>query len=262
MERIARLETLARAGYAARGIVYLLLGYFALTTSGGVATRGVLGRLADVPAGELLLLVVALGLLGYGVFRLYGGWQDLDGDKGAMGLAKRVGKAASGIAHIFLSVLAVRIALGRNDAGGGMERDAAETAFTFPGGAVAVGVAGALVIAAGLGNVLEAWACSFAKALDPATPSWARYAGRAGYAARGLVLVAIGWQVIALAVGLEDGRLGMESATLMLRDREWLFLLTAAGLTAFGAFSLIMAAYARISDENVIERLTAQARSG
>ena len=260
MERIARLETFARLGYFARGIVYLLLGYFALRSGHGEGTSTVIERLRDMPLGSLLLIVIAVGLLGYGLFRLYSGWLDLNGDgTDPGGLFKRFGQAASAVTHIALAFFAAKTAMGLEDSGGGA-REAAETAFTFPGGALAVGLAGALIVVAGLGNFLEAWKATFRRLLDAKAPGWTCHAGRAGYAARGAVFVMIGWQVIAYAAGLDGGRIGMEHAMEQLSRREWLFTAIAAGLALFGLFSLIMAFYARIRDENVIERLKAEIR--
>ena len=260
MQRIARLETFARLGYAARGIVYLLLGYFALSSGGGEGTSTVIERLRDVPAGGLLLIAIAVGLVGYGLFRLYSGWLDLNGDgNDPGGLFKRFGQAASAVAHLALAYFAAKTAMGLEESGGGA-REAAETAFTFPGGALAVGLAGALIVVAGLGNFLEAWKAKFRRLLDAKAPGWTCHAGRAGYAARGAVFVMIGWQVIAYAAGLDDGRIGMESAMAELSRREWLFTAIATGLGLFGLFSLVMAAFARIRDENVLERLKAEIR--
>ena len=47
----------------------------------------------------------------------------------------------------------------------------------------------------------------------------------------------------------------MESALQELRGRDWLFPLVAIGLAAFGFFSLIMARYARIKNDDVLDRL-------
>ncbi len=260
MERVARLETFARLGYFARGIVYLLLGYFALSTGGGEGTATVIDRLRSVPGGSLLLLLIAAGLASYGLFRLYSGWMDLNGDgSDAGGMIKRFGQGASAATHMALAFLAAKAAMGLRSSGDGAS-EAAETAFTFPGGAIAVGLVGALIFVTGLGNLLEAWKATFRRLLDAKAPGWTCHVGRAGYAARGAVFVMIGWQVIALAAGLDDGRIGMESAMAELSRREWLFTAIATGLGLFGLFSLVMAAFARIRDENVLERLKAKIR--
>ena len=246
MGRINHLETFARAGFAARGIVYLLLGYFAWTTGGGEATTTVMERLHDMPLGTPLLFLIAFGLFGYGLFRIYGAWTDAKG-KGsdAKGLFGRTGPIMSGIAHLFLTVIAVKIALDIGQSGGG-ERAMADTAMDLPGGTLLVAAAGLVGIAAGIGNFYKAWTCEFMSALSSATPQLARSAGRAGYAARGIVFGLIGWQILSLAIGWSDRALGMESALLQLRSRDWLFPLVAIGLAAVGVFSLIMARYAQI----------------
>jgi len=251
MNRPGHLETFARAGFAARGIVYLLLGYFAWTTGGGEATTTVMERLHDMPLGTLMLFLIALGLLGYGLFRIYGAWIDIKG-KGndAKGLFGRTGPVMSGIAHLFLTVIAVKIALDIGQSGGsGGERAMADSAMDLPGGTILVAIAGLVGIAAGIGNFHKAWTCEFMSDLSPGTPQLARSAGRAGYAARGVVFGLIGWQIVSLAIGWSDRQLGMESALLQLRSRDWLFPLVAIGLGAFGIFSLIMARYARIGKE-------------
>ena len=251
MSRITHLETFARAGFAARGIVYLLLGYFAWTTGGGEATTTVMDRLHDMPLGTLMLFLIAFGLFGYGLFRIWGAWSDNKG-KGddAKGLFGRTGPALSGIAHLLLTMIAVKIALdiGQNGGGGG-ERAMADSTMELPGGTILVAAAGLLGIAAGIGNFYKAWTCEFMSDLASGTPQLARVAGRAGYAARGTVFGLIGWQILSLAIGWSDRQLGMESALLQLRSRDWLFPLVAIGLGAFGIFSLIMARYARIRKE-------------
>ena len=65
---------LARPGYAARGVVYTLVGGLALAAAfeGRGQTEGADGALAPVvgaPFGRALLDVVALGLAAYGVFQ-------------------------------------------------------------------------------------------------------------------------------------------------------------------------------------------------
>ena len=262
MSKLTQLETFARAGFAARGLVYLLLGYFAWTTGGGEATTTVMERLADIPAGTALLVLLALGLAGYGLFRVYGAWIDIKG-KGsdAKGLIGRTGPVLSGIAHFMLAAIAIGIASGGGGSGGGSgEEQAADMAMQLPGGTLLVGLAGLLGLAAGFGNFYKAWTCAFMEDLGPNTPRGARLAGRAGYAARGIVFGLVGWQILALAIGWNEGELGMESAMETLRERDWLFPAVAAGLGLFGLFSFIMARYAQIRNEDVVRRLRSEAR--
>src|SRR5687767_8603413 len=67
------VERLARAGYLARGIVYLvvalLAGRAALEHRRPSASRGAMRELLDQPFGRVILGVMAVGLLGYAAWR-------------------------------------------------------------------------------------------------------------------------------------------------------------------------------------------------
>ena len=64
-----------RVGYAAKGVVYIIVGVLAAQAAfgGGGATtgsRGAIRSIADEPFGQVLLVLTALGLAGYAVWRL------------------------------------------------------------------------------------------------------------------------------------------------------------------------------------------------
>ena len=68
------LETLARLGYAVKGVVYGLVGVLAVQAafgSGGQTTgsRGAIDTLAGGPFGRVLLWIVGIGLAGYTLWR-------------------------------------------------------------------------------------------------------------------------------------------------------------------------------------------------
>ena len=67
-------EWLARSGFVARGVVYGIIGVLALKLAfgvGGKATdqKGALETVAQQPFGKVLLILIAIGLAGYALWR-------------------------------------------------------------------------------------------------------------------------------------------------------------------------------------------------
>ena len=87
MEFIAtgkNFKTLARMGYGARGVVYLMIGGLALLTAfgeGGKTTdsKGAITEIMQQPFGYVLLTVLIIGLFGYVVWRFTQAVKDTDG---------------------------------------------------------------------------------------------------------------------------------------------------------------------------------------
>jgi hypothetical protein len=84
--------------------------------------------------------------------------------------------------------------------------------------------------------------------------------GRAGYAARGIVFVIIGWFVLQAGLSSEAEQAGgMEQALASLSGA--LLSAVALGLLLFGLFSFVEARFRRINDPNVLSRLKGVART-
>lgn len=255
MERVARIQTFARIGYLARAIVYFLIGYLTLATNKAEGTASVLADIRELPLGAPLLLITAVGLFGYGVFRLYDAAADLQDDgTHAKGLAKRLGHAASGIAHLILCFLATRIALAGGGSGNG-GTEAAQSILSLPGGVAVLVVAGVGFFGAALNQAVKAATGKFMDLLDPEAPGWAEALGRIGYAARAAVFGALGWQVLDFALGGTRDTLSFQAALDALRDMGALYTAVAVGLLVFGLFSLVMARYRTIRGTHLIERI-------
>ncbi|MBR0553168.1 DUF1206 domain-containing protein [Stakelama marina] len=257
MERIARLEHLARAGYVARAIVYFMLGYLTLATAQTEGTTTVLDDIHNLPAGTVVLVATGIGLIGYGIFRAYGAILDIEGNGTDFeGIGKRIGHIASGIAHLILAYLAIRLAFGHSSAASGNGgNQAASTVMSFTGGQIVLGLVGIGFALAAFDQAVRAVTAKFMSLLEARTPHWAEIVGRIGFAARAVVFAVLAWKIIGAAWKRHADQIGFQAALEALRDISWLYYSVAAGLLVFGIFSLVMARYRAIRDHHVIDRL-------
>ena len=89
----------------ARGLVYVIIGGFASLAAvgrGGGTTdqQGAVPVLLTQPFGRARLVIVALGLLGYALWRILMGIRDPEGHgNDGKALARRAGYVASGLAN-------------------------------------------------------------------------------------------------------------------------------------------------------------------
>ncbi|MDO9490160.1 MAG: DUF1206 domain-containing protein [Sphingomonadaceae bacterium] len=262
MGSIARFETLTRIGFAARGLTYILIGWLALRVGQSAGASDALGTLADSGGGRLVLILCAVGLFAYGAWRLLEAALDLEGaGDDAKGTAVRAGHGLSGAAHLFLGFTALELALGAASGGGGdgeTARAATSWVLTLPAGSILVRLVAAVLMLAGAFQIVEAIQLKFLKQLEPgaAAKGWVKWVGRLGYIARGIVFLLVGlsfWRASSEGAGAAGGTgeaLGSLSGTSQA--------VVAAGLLLFGLFSLVQAAYRRITDPRVAERLRAR----
>jgi hypothetical protein len=255
-----RLELLARLGYAARGAVSLIVGGLALLAAlgqGGAATgsKGALQSLMLQPMGEALLVVIALGLAGFALWRAVQAALDADGlGRSAKAVASRLGQAVSGVTYAGLAVFAASLvfAAGRGDDSEQSARDWTAWLLMQPFGRWLVGLVGLAVIGAAIGMASKAWTASFRRHLDCGeAASWLVPLGRAGMAARAVVFLVVGGFLLVAAWQTDPSEArGLGGALLALQRQPFgqvLFTLVAAGLAAFGAFNLAQARYRRIA---------------
>jgi hypothetical protein len=264
MERIRRLETWARLGYAARGIVYLVLGWIALSSGKALSTSETVQAIDDLPGGGPLLAVLTFGLFGYGLYKLYTAALDLD-DEGtdAKGLVKRIARGVGGLADWMLAFLAAQQLFGSKDqapeagqasGSGGAKQEAASDVAAATGGDTLLVVIGLVILAVAASQFYIAYKAKFMEEM-PGAPPLVKPAGQIGYAARAIIVAMVGY--FAMKAGLDGERVrNFGDALAVVRDdQETLFKLIAAGLILFGFVSFMMARYRRIADDDVVARL-------
>jgi len=254
VDKSEKLVWLARLGYFARGLVYALLGYLAISSAGSSAVKqgqaGAMEYIHEIPGGTAVLFISALGLIGYALFRLSTAVLDTARHgSDAKGIAVRVGHMCSFAIYLGLSWTALRFAMGSKAHADSRTQDMAATALTYDLGSVALGVVGVGLVAAALFQIKEAITLGFMKRVSARAPGYTCWLGRAGYFTRGLVFLVMGWSLIRSG-WLESSReaLSLGDAITDLRDIAPLYLAVAAGLILFGVFSMIVARYRIIPD--------------
>ncbi len=270
MERINRLETWARLGYAARGIVYVLLGYIALSTGKALSTGETVEAVEQLPGGAPLLVVLAFGLFGYGAFKIYSSLLDLDNEgDDVKGRVKRVARAVGGIAYLILAFIATKQLFGSDkgsaEAGqatgsGGMRQDAAQQVSDNAGGDMLIVLVGLIILAVAAAQLIIAYKAKFSNEM-PGAPPVVKPAGQIGYAARAIVVAITGYFTVKAGLDGERLRNFGDALALIRDDYPTAFQLIAVGLILFGLVSLMMARYRRIADDNVIARLKSKVPS-
>jgi len=104
------MKTLARLGYGAKGVVYIIVGGLAAEGVARAGSEGALTTIAQQPFGKVMLGVVAVGLAAYALWRFVQGFTDPENEgDDAEGIGKRVGYPGSGAAYAFLTFTALQI---------------------------------------------------------------------------------------------------------------------------------------------------------
>jgi Domain of Unknown Function (DUF1206) len=245
----AQLTTLTRLGFATRGLIYLAISYLILSTGRAEDPQGALEYLGQ-GGGRILLILMTVGLLAYGLWRLSDAALDIErhgSDK--LGMRERIGAGASGIVHLLLAWQAIKLVQGAGSATGDGAQEGAQSVLQIPGGGTLLILAGLILLAVGLYQLVKAAKGSYLKHLEPriAQRLWAKWSGRLGYAARGIVFLITGFFLASAGLNEQASEAGGMDAALKWLDSPW-DVIIAIGLFGFGIYSLIEARYRILHD--------------
>jgi hypothetical protein len=253
----------ARAGYAARGFVYLSIGVLAALSAldiGGSPQGpvGAIAALALMPLGEWWLILIGAGLGCFAAWRALQAFGDADSQgRTPQALVQRTGQAISGVIYAGLSASMLKLTDTLEDLGEADDQQSASTqaamVLTLPHGDIALVMVGVFVLGAGVANLLHSTQTHFRSGLDcsPRLKRWAKPIGRLGYFSRGFAFCLIGVQLVRAAwdTRASEAR-GLGGALQALESQPGgtlVLLVVAVGLAAFGVFGLFEAGYRRLS---------------
>jgi uncharacterized protein DUF1206 len=259
VERTSAFDVLARAGFIARGVVYGVIGILAIKLAigaGGKTTdqSGALRTIAHQPFGKVLLVLVAIGLAGYSLWRLLHALLGHGPERSDSGF-ERAAALGSGIAYGAICAVAVEILLGSGSGKSGHASKATAGVLGWPGGTWLVGIAGALFIGIALYQGYRGLTQGFLKdakteKMSDATRKWYKLVGTCGHLARAVVFGLVGVFMIKAAVDFHPTKaVGLDGALAKLAHQSYgsaLLGIVAAGLVAFALYSLADARYRRI----------------
>ena len=252
------VQRLERFGLITRGLIYFVIGVlaFQLAIGAGGATDNPTSAIALIgrqPFGKPLLLLIAVGLVGYSIWGFVRAIFDpLRRGKDTKGMIVRAGFFVSGISYAALVIPTVQTLLNMpnttSQTGGSSVIPA--SLMTSPWSKWLVIAFGLLWIAVGIGQLIIAYKEQFMRDLKKGSMSAQEYktaiwSGKLGYAARGIVFFIIGLIVMRTVFGggtQEPQSFDGALATLLHAQNGGILLAAVAiGLILFGVYSALCA---------------------
>jgi hypothetical protein len=260
------MALLARLGYAAKGVVYLIIGWLAIQLvigAGGKTTdqRGALQTIYEQPFGKFLLALVVIGLLGFAIWCFLQAWFDTEGQGSDIkGIVARLGYAVTGVAYAILAFGAFQLIAGSGTSNAtksttASTQDVTAQLLKHSWGVAVVVILGLIVIGVACYMFAKAYTARFQRrllltGLSARLRSGIVLLGRFGYAALGVVFSIIGIFLIVAAVQHNPHEAkGLDAALRTLIQQPFgplLLGIVALGLVAYGVYSFIEARYRRV----------------
>ena len=252
-------RALARAGLAARGVIYILIGWVAILVALGQNSRqadqqGALQLLAGKPYGLVSLWLLGIGFAGYALWRLSEAAFGVTGE--GNGAGPRLKSLARALVYAGFAYLTFKVISGTGGSQTRQQQDlTAQVMRHGSGGRWLVGIAGLIIVIVGVALVVEGVRRKFLKNLQTAqmsarTRRVVEWLGVIGTAARGVVFALAGVLVVEAAVRYKPSKAGgIDKALLTLRNQpfgEFLLILAALGLIVFGIYGLCEARWRKV----------------
>lgn len=254
------IDRVARIGFAAKGMVAMMIGALALRVAagrgGGLAGPGeALRELWRQPFGSITLGLVAVGLLAHAFWKLVQAFLDPERKgTGVTALAERIAFGVTAAGYLALALQAVRLIAGEAPPATADIDTLAERILAPPFGRWVVGLLGAIVMVSGVLQLRLAAVAGFRHILYTGISRAARWtviaAGSAGYAALGVLSGLVGYSLVQVARQFDPKRADSWSDALELvagvAGSPWPLAALAVGIFCYGLYFVLLVRFRRI----------------
>ncbi len=250
-EKSNTAQLLGRIGMACYGVVHLVIAYLAVQVAFGDSEqadqKGALQQIGSTAFGQVLLWIVAIGLVLFGLWQFLMAATGYEWVSGGKRTRKRIGAAARGVVVIVLGFTAFRIATGSGGGGSSSQKQQEFTAelLKLPAGPALVVIAAACILGVAIAAGVKGFKKKFLEDLNTSelpgkTKRWIGGVGRVGYLAKGVVLAIVAILLAIAGFQADPNKAGgLDSALKTLAAQPFgtvLLTVVALGLAAFGAY--------------------------
>jgi len=258
-----------RAGWFAKGVVYVIAGYLALMVAakaGGWAKSpttgdqeasplGAVKTVAGSGGGAVLLWLLAIGMLLYAAWRVVSAL--LPGGKDAKAWAHRIGYVASAVMYATFALSAIALARHTPTNANGNQKvtDISASFMTHSFGRLVIGAVGIIIIAVGLYRVSKGLKMDVDDELDmsgvsPTRRRWSERLGAIGEVGRGIGFALVGFFLLRSAMTYDPNQAtGLDGALRRLAVNSWgvfVVVIVGIGFAAYGIFCLATFTHRRL----------------
>jgi hypothetical protein len=213
--------------------------------------KGALQELLTKPYGSVLVVLMAIGFLGYALWRLSEAAIGVTGEGRKTG--PRLQSLARGIAYLVLAGTAVSALLGSGASQTSQQQSWTARAMSYTGGRWLVALIGLVIVGVGVALVVQGWQLSFMRYFKTVPQQVRRLVvnlGRVGTIGRGSVFALVGVLVVSAAWTFDPKKAGgLDGALRTLLQHPYgtaLALVASLALVAFGVYGLAEARYRRV----------------
>jgi hypothetical protein len=229
-------------GLIAYGVVHLLIAWIALQlawgkSSGEADQQGALQELASKPFGDVLLWVVAVGLLALVI------WKILELVYGHLDTEKKVSSIGRGVVYLALSISAAKVAMGSGKSSTSQSSGLTAKLMQNGAGRVLIVIVGLVIIGVGVRQIYKAVTKKFTEDLTGGVSESTILLGRIGYAAKGIAFLIVGALFAWASISYDPKKAGgLDTALRTLKDQPFgsiLLTLMALGIACFGVYCFV-----------------------